>query len=269
MWPQIAALAIQYGIPTISGLLTAKDIYEKTGDPGKAAIGGGAAGVGTWGLGKLGQGLGNKFLTPPAILAKNPAALSAALGGGAGIAQSTLRAALPGAVQTAGGALGIPALAGNIAASVTPGVFGPGGGRKAGSIFQGTSQVAGTAKEALDQGPSGAWVAQPPPDLSGYGPDDYLRVADPLGAARAQVLRGELEAEGQLRQMKTTMPYAYDMINKAANADLLRQAAGAQLRTRLASGAQMMAQAQLGAQALAQQANNAALQAAVQRGGYV
>lgn len=269
MWPMLGRIALQYGIPTISGLMTAKDIYEKTGDPGKAVVGGGVAGAGTWGLGKLGTGLGNKFLVPPAILAKTPGALPAALGGGFGIAQNTLRAALPGAFQGVGGALGIPALAGGMAASVTPGVFGPGGSRKAGDALRGSMELLGAGQQLTSPEATGEVNLAGPPSLGQYGPDTYMDVAALNSAARGQMLRGEMDAVSQLKQMKTLMPYQYEMITKAANADLARQAAGAQLRTRLAQGAQSMLQAQLGAQALAQQGNQAMLQAATMRGGYV
>jgi hypothetical protein len=269
MLPMLGRFALQYGIPTISGLLTVKDIYEKTGDPGKALVGGGVAGAGTWGLGKLGTGLGNKFLTTPAILAKTPGALPAALGGGFGVAQSTLRAALPAAFQGVGGALGIPALAGGIAAGVTPGVFGPGASRKAGDALSGSMQLLGAGQQLTAPGATGEVNLAGPPSLGQYGPDSYMDVAAFNSPARGQMLRGEMEARSQLEQMKTLMPYQYEMITKAQNADLLRQGAGAQLRTRLAQGAQAMAQAQLGAQALAQQGNQAMLQAATMRGGYV
>ena len=86
---------------------------------------------------------------------------------------------------------------------------------------------------------------------------------------RGQVLRGVLEAEGQLQQRKILDPYTLSMIDKAATSDLYRQAAGAQLRAALEQGVQGMNQAQVGAQALAQESNRALMNAASTRGGYV
>jgi hypothetical protein len=161
----------------------------------------------------------------------------------------------------------IPTVASGIAGA-TPQIFG-GGSRKAGDALRGSMQLLGAGKEVTTPGATGDVNLAGPPSLGQYGPDSYTDVAALNSAARGQMLRGEMETRSQLEQMKTLMPYQYEMINKAANADFLRQGAGAQLRTRLAQGAQAMLQAQLGAQALAQQGNQAMLQAATMRGGYV
>ena len=264
MWPMLGRLALQYGIPTISGLLTAKDIYEKTGDIGKTLVGGGVATAGTWGLGKAGEALAGKAvggLTTRFF----PTATSVSLGSPMAKAMQGVYGAVPLATQAVFGA--VPAMAGGVAAGLTPGLFGP--DRKAGQALTGSMQLLGAGKEVTTPGASGNVNLEGPPSLGQYGPDSYLDVAGLNSPARAQILRGVMEAQWQLEQMKTLMPYQYEMINKAANADLLRQGAGAQLRTRLQQGAQAMSQAQLGAQALAQQGNQAMLQAATMRGGYV
>jgi hypothetical protein len=161
----------------------------------------------------------------------------------------------------------IPTVASGIAGA-TPQIFG-GGSRKAGDALRGSMQLLGAGQQLTAPDASGNVNLEGPPSLGQYGPENYLDVANPVGKTAGELLRGKLEAQNQLEQLKTLMPYQYEMIHKAANADLLRQGAGAQLRTRLQQGAQAMSQAQLGAQALAQQGNQAMLQAATMRGGYV
>ena len=161
----------------------------------------------------------------------------------------------------------IPAVASGIAGA-TPQIFG-GGSRKAGDALRGSMQLLGAGQQLTAPDASGNVNLEGPPSLGQYGPENYLDVASPVGKTAGELLRGKLEAQNQLEQLKTLMPYQLEMITKAANADLLRQGAGAQLRTRLQQGAQAMSQAQLGAQALAQQGNQAMLQAATMRGGYV
>lgn len=264
MWPVIAANLLRYGIPVATGLGTAYDIYQKTGDIGKASVGGAVSGAGSYGLGLAGQKLagmaGNRLW---------PSAAPGLVSGSTALGMRTVSSGIPALVEVAGNAFGLPAMAGGIAAGLTPGILGPNKDRMAGDILRKGGETAGTVAQMTAQEPSGAWNATPPPNLNQWGPDNYATVANPLGSAAAQILRGKLEAQGQLAQLKTLLPYQMEMINKAANADLERQAAGAQMRTRLAQGAQSMLQAQLGAQQLAQQGNQAVLQAAAQRGGYV
>jgi hypothetical protein len=190
-----------------------------------------------------------------AELTKNAAALQKGIGGltktGIGLGAAAL----------------IPTAAAGVAGAV-PQLFG-GGARGAQNALSGSMQLLGAGQQLTAPGATGEVNLAGPPSLGQYGPDSYMDVAAFNSPARGQMLRGEMEARSQLEQMKTLMPYQYEMITKAQNADLLRQGAGAQLRTRLAQGAQAMAQAQLGAQALAQQGNQAMLQAATMRGGYV
>lgn len=173
---------------------------------------------------------------------------------GAGLAGLGIASAIP--TVAAGAANMLPQAAG-------------GGTRMAGGITSGGLATAGAAKEALTPGPTGDWNAPPTPDLSRYGAENYLSVASPLSRARGEILRGQLEAEAQLRNLKTLLPYESTMIQKARDADLLRQMAAYQKRTQIDAGAQAMAQAQLAAQALAQQGSGAVLNAMAQRGGYV
>ena len=262
MWPMLGRIALQYGIPTISGVMTAKDIYEKTGDIGKAVVGGGVTGVGTWGLGKGGSKLasmaGNKLW---------PNATPGLVGGGTARAMNLVSQGIPLATQAVLGA--VPAMAGGLAASVTPGVFGPGGGRRAQDALSGSMQLLGAGQQLTAPQVTGEWNPQGVPSTSAYGPDSYLRVADPFGPVAGQVLAGKLNALGQLEQQKILAPYALGMMDKVTDKDMLRQAAMAQLKTQLAQGAQAMSQAQLGAQALAQQGMGGMISAAAQRGGYV
>lgn len=254
------AKMLPYVIPTLIGAVTAKETYDKTGgDLGKALMAGGAAGTVTRFAPSLGRkaaafGEGKLFgQIPYGPITSNVNAyrtLAAPM--------ATLLIGGPGA-----------SLAANAASALTPGFLGPGGDRKAGDALRGSMELLGTGKELTTPEATGDVNLAGPPSLGQYGPDTYTDVAALNSAARGQMLRGEMDAVSQLKQMKTLMPYQYEMITKAANADLARQAAGAQLRTRLAQGAQAMLQAQLGAQALAQQGNQAMLQAATMRGGYV
>jgi hypothetical protein len=266
MLPMLGRLALQYGIPTISGLLTAKDIYEKTGDIGKTLVGGGVATAGTWGLGKAGEALAGKAvggLTTRFF----PTATSVSLGSPMAKAMQGVYGAVPLATQAVLGA--VPVMAGGLAASVTPGVFGPGGARRAQDALSGSMQLLGAGQQLTAPQVTGEWNPQAVPSTSAYGPDSYLRVADPFGPVAGQVLAGKLNALGQLEQQKILAPYALTNMDKVTDKDMLRQAAMTQLKTQLAQGAQAMSQAQLGAQALAQQGMGGMISAAAQRGGYV
>lgn len=281
MWPWIL------GGATLGGL---QAYGQSEGDIGKTLIG---AGIGA-GLGRFapaGTRMAGAFAGGPATAAiapslyraaqrlKNPLATAGTLLSGQKLAPITtplIAQQLGGQalLSKAGASLAglgltaaIPAVASGIAGA-TPQIFG-GGSRKASDALQGSMQLLGAGRQLTAPDASGNVNLEGPPSLGQYGPDSYLDVAGLNSPARAQILRGVMEAQGQLEQMKTLMPYQYEMINKASNADLLRQAAGAQLRTRLQQGAQAMSQAQLGAQALAQQGNQAMLQAATMRGGYV
>jgi hypothetical protein len=248
------ARVLPYVIPTLAGLGTAKATYDQTGgDLGKALMAGGAAGAVTGfapSLGKRAAAFGEGRLfgqIPFGPITKN---------------LSAYRALAPGIATGVIGFGGAP-LAANLASALTP------GSRKAGDALRGSMELLGAGQQLTTPEATGEVNLAGPPSLGQYGPDTYMDVAALNSAARGQMLRGEMEARSQLEQMKTLMPYQYEMITKAANADLARQAAGAQLRTRLGQGAQAMLQAQLGAQALAQQGNQAMLQAATMRGGYV
>lgn len=264
MRPMLGKLALQYGIPTISGLLTFKDIYEKTGDAGKALAGGGVATAGSWGLGKAGEALAGKAvggLTTRFF----PTATSVQLGSPMAKAMQGVYGAVPLATQAVFGA--VPAMAGGVAASLTPGLFGP--NRKAGDVLQGSMQLLGAGKEAVTPDASGNINLEAPPSLSGYDPNTYLSVADLNSAVRGRGLAGILDAQSALQQQKILAPYAIETANKVRNQEMLREAVGAELRTRLEQGLRGNLQAQLGAQQMAQQGMSAMMNAAVQRGGYV
>lgn len=266
MWPWILGSAALGGLQAYG---------QSGGDIGKtltgAAIGGGLGAL-VPGAGRFaGAALeGSGILTPLASGLTQAAMKSRQLAGLAGPVQAVTTKQLAGLAGTgakwATGAA-IPVVAAG-AANLLPKTV-SGSTRMASDILRTGGETAGTVAQMTAQEPSGAWNATPPPNLNQWGPDNYATVANPFGSAAAQILRGKLEAQGQLAQLKTLLPYQMEMINKAANADLERQAAGAQMRTRLAQGAQSMLQAQLGAQQLAQQGNQAVLQAAAQRGGYV
>jgi hypothetical protein len=130
-------------------------------------------------------------------------------------------------------------------------------------------QLLGAGQQLTAPQVTGEWNPQAVPSTSAYGPDSYLRVADPFGPVAGQVLAGKLNALGQLEQQKILAPYALTNMDKVTDKDMLRQAAMTQLKTQLAQGAQAMSQAQLGAQALAQQGMGGMISAAAQRGGYV
>jgi len=262
MWP--------YLIPAgIGGLMSGVQAYQSSGGDltktlGAAALGTGL-GFGTAKLGSVAAGAAERFAgglaeTPlvQQLLQKaatNPDALTAMERG----LLTTAKYAKPAAALTAG--LGvdlaashlIPGVASALAPS-TPGLF-----------------TAGGVGQRVAQGsPSGNVNVPVAPNLTGqYGPRSYTDVVALNSPERGEVARGIMEAEAQLAQMKILKPYEFDMIQKGAQADLYREAAGAQLRTQLAQGAQAMSQAQIGAQALAQQGNQAVLNAATTRGGYV
>jgi hypothetical protein len=262
MWPYLIPAAV-------GGLMSGVQAYQSSGgDPTKtlgatalgAGLGAGAGALGGVAAGAAGRFAGGLANTPlvQQVLQKavtNPGALTAMERG----LLTTANIAKPAAALTAG--LGVDLAAGSLIPGVasalapsTPGLF-----------------TAGGVGQRLTQGsPSGNVNVPVAPSLTGqYGPRTYTDVTAFNSPERGQVARGIMEAEGQLEQMKKLMPYEFDMIQKGAQADLYRQAAGAQLRTQLAQGAQAMNQAQLGAQALAQQGNQAVLNAATTRGGYV
>jgi len=262
MWPYLIPAAI-------GGLMSGAQAYQTSGGDisktlGATALGAGL-GVGAGALGGVAAGAAERFAgqfaeTPLITLlaqkaAQNAGSLSAAERG----LLATARIAKPAAAAAAG--LGVDLAA----AHLIPGV--------ASALAPSTSGLlgAGGVGQRLTQGsPSGNVNVPVAPNLTGqYGPRTYTDVTALNSPERGQIARGIMEAEGALQQQKILMPYEFDMIQKGAQADLLRQAAGAQLRTQLAQGAQAMNQAQLGAQALAQQGNQAVLNAAMTRGGYV
>lgn len=262
MWPYLIPAAI-------GGLMSGAQAYQSSGGDltktlgatalgtglgaGAGALGGVAAGA----AGRFAGGLGSTPLVQQ-ILQKavtNPGTLTAMERG----LLTTATIAKPAAALTAG--LGvdlaashlIPGVASALAPS-TPGLL-----------------TAGGVGQRVAQGsPSGNVNVPVAPNLTGqYGPRSYTDVVALNSPERGQVARGIMGAQGELEQMKILKPYEFEMIQKGAQADLYRQAAGAQLRTELAQGAQAMLQAQLGAQSLAQQGNQAVLNAATTRGGYV
>jgi hypothetical protein len=281
MWPWIL------GGATLGGL---QAYGQSGGDIGKTLIGAGIGG----GLGKFapaGIRMAGAFAGGPATAAiapglyraaqrlNNPLATAGTLLSGQKLAPITT----PLIAQQLGGqallskagaglaGLGltaaIPAVASGIA-SATPQIFG-GGSRKASDALQGSMQLLGAGRQLTSPEITGDWNPQDVRSVSGYGPDGYLRVADPLGPVAGQVLAGKLNALGQLEQQKILAPYALGMMDKVTDKEMLRQAAMAQLKTQLAQGAQAMSQAQLGAQSLAQQGMGGMIAAAAQRGGYV
>jgi hypothetical protein len=220
---------------------------------GAGALGGVAAGA----AGRFAGGLANTPLVQQVLqkAVTNPGALTAVERG----LLTTANIAKPAAALTAG--LGV-----DLAAShLIPGV--------ASALAPSTSGLAtagGVSQRVLQGSPSGNVNVPVAPGLTGqYGPRTYTDVTAFNSPERGQIARGIMEAEGALQQQKILMPYEFDMIQKGAQADLLRQAAGAQLRTQLAQGAQAMNQAQLGAQAMAQQGMGGMINAATTRGGYV
>jgi hypothetical protein len=237
-------------LPILTGIGSFVQNMGQTGDPLKALSTGGLSALGTLGLGRaFGQGArmaGN-------ALAENYSQVPQSL-----IPLTKLAAKIPqSAVVGAGQMLGQ-----NIAPQIAAALPTP--------SLSGLGQIAGIGKQVVQGSPSGSANVPVAPSLTNqYGPRTYSQVLDLNSPERAAVAVGLMNARGQLEQMKTLMPYEYEMIQKGAQADLLRQAAGAQLRTQLAQGAQAMNQAQLGAQALAQQGNQAMLNAATTRGGYV
>lgn len=266
MWPWILGSAALGGLQAYG---------QSGGDIGKTLIGAGIGG----GLGALVPGAGRfagAALESSGVLAPLASGLTQTAMKGrqlAGLA-GPVRAITPqqlaglagtGATWAAGAA--VPTVAAGLA-NATSQVFG-GGSRKAGDAVRGSMQLLGAGKQLTAPEASGSVNLEGPSSLSQYGPENYLDVANPFGKTAGELLRGKLQAQSELEQLKTLMPYQYEMINKAANADLQRQAAGAQLRTRLAQGAQAMLQSQLGAQQLAQQGSQAMLNAATMRGGYV
>jgi len=247
MWPALFELPSlgEAALPILSGIGAFMQNMGQTGDPLKALSTGGLTAAGTLGLGRAFGGatrMAGNFADAPGLYGKTAQALSA-------IPQA--------AAVGAGQMLGQNALPQIAAALPTPSLSGLG-------------QIAGIGKQVVQGSPSGSANVPVAPGLTNqYGPRTYSQVLDLNSPERAAVAVGLMNARGQLEQMKTLMPYEYEMIQKGAQADLLRQAAGAQLRTQLAQGAQAMNQAQLGAQALAQQGNQAMLNAATTRGGYV
>lgn len=264
MWPVIAANLLRYGIPIGTGLATGYDIYQKTGDIGKASVGGLASGGASYGLGLAGQRLagmaGNRLW---------PSATPGLVSGSTALGMRAVSSGIPALVEAAGGAFGLPAMAGGVAAGLTPGFLGPNKDRMAGDILQKGLTAAGVTKEALYQAPSGELNLPGVPDLSRYGGDSYQDVAKLTSTPRAAALASKIAAEQELQNSKLILPYMAGLTQQVKDADLLRQLAARQQSVRQDTGARSMLQAQLGAQQLAQQGNQAVLQAAAQRGGYV
>lgn len=265
-WSDVGRLALQYGVPAITGLGTGYDIYRKTGDIGKATVGGGVTAAGTWGLGKAGEALGGKAIQG-LTTTFFPTATSVQLGSPMANAMRTIYGAVPLVTQATLGA--VPAMAGGVAAGLTPGILGPNKDRMAGDILQKGLTAAGVTKEALYQAPSGELNLPGVPDLSRYGGDSYQDVAKLTSTPRAAALASRIAAEQELQNSKLILPYMAGLTQQVKDADLLRQLAARQQSVRQDTGARSMLQAQLGAQQLAQQGNQAVLQAAAQRGGYV
>jgi hypothetical protein len=252
MLPALFALPTlgEAALPILTGIGAFVQNMGQTGDPLKALSTGGLSAAGTLGLGRV-FGAGSRMAGN--ALAQNYSKVPQALVPLTQLASKIPQSAVVGAGQMLGQNL-VPQIA---AALPTP-------------SLSGLATAGGVGQRVLQGSPSGNVNVPVAPSLTGqYGPRTYTDVTALNSFERGQVARGIMEAEGQLAQMKKLMPYEFDMIQKGAQADLYRQAAGAQLRTQLAQGAQAMNQAQLGAQALAQQGNQAVLNAATTRGGYV
>jgi hypothetical protein len=262
MWPYLIPAAI-------GGLMSGAQAYQTSGGDisktlGATALGAGL-GAGAGALGGMAAGAAGRFAggladTPlvQQLLQKavmNPGSLTAMEQG----ILTTANIAKPAAAAAAGlgveliGSHAVPKIATALAPSTS-----------------GLAQGAGVAQRAVQGGASGAYTPPIAPNLTNqYGPRTYADVVALNSPERGQVARGVLDAEGQLQQMKILDPYTLSMIDKAATSDLYRSAAGAQLRAALTQGVQGMNQAQVGAQALAQQSNQALMNAASTRGGYV
>lgn len=255
MNPALIAALLRYGIPVGAGLAQGVKTFGETGDIGKAATSGLFTGGATFGLGALGEAVAPRLAG--AIFRGAPAANTAVTGlagyspevaqaaGQAGTraaanASRVLGTALPGIFQTAGSPLASGL--GSMAASATPGIFGPrtgqqgGGGGGGGGVGQTAKDVAGATFGA--RGASGGGMTQP--ELSagtGLNPNQYLPGAwdinNPIGAMQATLgMVGQMDRQrmGLANQYQNYLLQASDVMKQR---DLQRGAAAASLKTQL------------------------------------
>jgi hypothetical protein len=271
MNPAVIAALLRYGIPAAMGIGKGVETYQQTGDIGKAATSGIFTGGATLGLGALGE-----FAAPRlagAIWGKIPSA-----GGASGLAAFSpelAQAGQAGARQMANAAIGnkllsntLPGLTqalgspiasgfGNIAANMTPGVFGPRSGDSSdkGGLGQTVKDVTGAT---LGSRRDNSDMAQPQYTANtGLDPNNYLTGAwdanNPIGAMQASLgLMGQMDRQ----RMQLANQYQNFMLqagDTSKSRDLQRGAAMAALKTQLGTQQGLILNGQQQGAALAQQ----------------
>jgi hypothetical protein len=274
MNPAVIAALLRYGIPAAMGVGKGIETYQQTGDIGKAATSGLFTGGATLGLGALGE-----FAAPRlagAIWGKIPNAAGAsglatfspelAQAGQAGARQMSnavmgtklLSNTLPGLTQ----ALGSPLAGGlgNVAASMTPGVFGPRSGDSSG---QGGSGFGRTAQDVtgavLGASKKDSEMVQPQYTAgTGLNPDDYLQGAwgmnNPIGQMQATLgLVGQMDRQ-RMQLANQYQNFALQAGDTAKSRDLQRNAAMAALKTQLGTQQSLIVNGQQQGASMANQA---------------
>lgn len=272
MNPALIAALLRYGIPVGAGLAQGVKTFGETGDIGKATTSGLFTGGATFGLGALGEAVAPRLAG--AIFRSAPAANTAATGlagyspelaqvaGQAGTraaanATKVLGTALPGIFQTAGSPLASGL--GSMAASATPGIFGPRAGQQGGGgggVGQTAKDVAGATLGA--RGASGSGVTQPEMTAAtGLNPNQYLPGAwdinNPIGAMQATLgMVGQMDRQrmGLANQYQNYLLQASDVMKQR---DLQRGAAAASLKTQLGTQQGLILNGQQQGAAMAQQ----------------
>jgi len=250
MWPALIPLIGENIVPIISGLTAAGQTLSQTGDPLKALLAGGGAGVGGAAFGRLGAGLGGTVSRMAGNVVDAP--------GLAGQAAQAISAGAQPALQTIGQMIE------RLLSSAVPGI--------ATALAPSTSGLANTALgagglayNAMQPKPTGNVPTYQPPNLDQYGPNGpygALAVDNPFGPAQTALRYQREQAKANLDVLKTLTPYQQQVARQAYDDELQRQAASYQQKSAINTAATMLGQAQLGGQQAglnAQQAINNAI----------
>lgn len=250
MWPALIPLIGENIVPIISGLTAAGQTLSQTGDPLKALLAGGGAGVGGAAFGKLGAGLGGTVSRMAGNVVDAP--------GLAGQAAQAISAGAQPALQTIGQMIGAPV--GQATVNKVTGAL-----PSVGSVANTALGAGGLAYNAMQPNPTGNVPTYRPPNISQYGPNSAygaITTENPLGSAQ-EARRYTLDTARTMDQvLKTLTPYQQQVARQAYDDELQRRAASYQQKSAIDTAAQMLGQAQLGGQQAginAQQAINNAI----------
>lgn len=249
-------------LPIIGAGLGGYEAYRRSGgDIGATALGAGLGALTPGALRMAGTALGGTALGSQAMSAATQGLSKAgAAVGGLKVGSRTLlerglmpQGPLPGLGALAAGtgvALGVPTIAGALAAKAAPAAKTAAGG------------AAGLGIPAMQPGGQFDTSGAVPGDLPvGAAPANTLDVTDPSGRFGAARTAGLLEGDVQLANMKKLMPYLFQAAEARSKTEFQRQLTAAGVRQNIATAANMLERSQQAAQQMgltaAQQAGGA------------